>query len=132
MSHREIDELRILLDKHEVAINRADGREYFQDEGDLDFHFRIVQGCENEKLINLLCGELYHLVRMYRYQSSRIASRPQKALAQHRQILESIAVRDEELAEILMRRHISGAQKNIGLQLENKKGSNAIIEEKQT
>ena len=88
--------------------------------------------CENEKLINLLCGELYHLVRMYRYQSSRIASRPQKALAQHRQILESIAVRDEELAEILMRRHISGAQKNIALQLENKKGSNAIIEEKQT
>ncbi len=132
MSHREIDELRILLDKHEVAINRADGREYFQDEGDLDFHFRIVRGCENEKLINLLCGELYHLVRMYRYQSSRIASRPQKALAQHRQILESIAVRDEELAEILMRRHISGAQKNIALQLENKRGSNTIIEEKQT
>ena len=52
MSHREIDELRILLDKHEVAINRADGREYFLDAGALDYHFRIVRGCENEKLIN--------------------------------------------------------------------------------
>ncbi len=130
MSHKEIDELRILLDEHEVAINRAEGREYFQDEGDLDFHFRIVRGSENDKLINLLCGELYHLVRMYRYRSSRIASRPQKALAQHRQILDSIAARDGELAEILMRRHISGAQKNIALQLENNKGSNAIIDEK--
>ena len=65
-------------------------------------------------------------------QSSLIASRPQKALAQHRQILESIATRDGELAEILMRRHISGAQKNIALQLKNKKGSNAIIDEKKT
>lgn len=117
MPRREVDAVRTLLDEHEAAIRRAEGREYFQEEGDLDFHFRIVRGSENQKLIALLCGELYHLVRMYRYRSSRAASRPQKALAQHRQIIESIAAGDEELAEMLMRRHIASARNNIAGQL---------------
>jgi len=119
MPRKEVDAVRKLLDAHEASIHRADGREYFQEEGDLDFHFRIVRGSENEKLIALLCGELYHLVRMYRYRSSRSASRPQKALAQHRQIIETIATGDEELAEMLTRRHIAGARENIAAQLAN-------------
>ena len=119
MPRSEVDAVRALLDEHEASIHRAEGREYFQEEGDLDFHFRIVRGSENQKLIALLCGELYHLVRMYRYRSSRTDSRPQKALAQHRQIIESIAAGDEELAEMLMRRHIAGARDNIAGQLAN-------------
>ncbi len=119
MPRSEVDAVRALLDEHEASIHRAEGREYFQEEGDLDFHFRIVRGSENQKLIALLCGELYHLVRMYRYRSSRTASRPHKALAQHRQIIESIAAGDEELAEMLMRRHIAGARDNIAGQLAN-------------
>ena len=119
MPRKEVDAVRKLLDAHEASIHRADGCEYFQEEGDLDFHFRIVRGSENEKLIALLCGELYHLVRMYRYRSSRSASRPQKALAQHRQIIETIATGDEELAEMLTRRHIAGARENIAAQLTN-------------
>ena len=112
------------------AIRLLEEREYFKDERDLDFHFRIVRGSENEKLVNLLCGELYQLVRMYRYRSSRIELKPQKALAQHRQILNRTATRDKELAEKLMQQHIAIAQKNIALQLAKNKGSNAIIDEK--
>jgi len=42
------------------------------------------------------------------------------ALSQHRQITSAIEQRDEELAEILMRRHISGAWKIVKTILEDK------------
>ncbi len=86
---------------------------YFQKEGDLDFHYRIVQGSKNDTLLELLGSDLYHLVRMYRYQFSVSSSRPTRALKEHRQIVDAIEARDPELAEILMRRHVSAARKNI-------------------
>ncbi len=120
MADDEIDTIRELLDKHEITVQKSEGREYFQQEGDLDFHYRIVQASKNEKLIELLCGELYHLVRMYRHRSSKTASRPQRALAEHRRILDAIADRDGELAEMLLRRHLGGARQSIAAQLEQK------------
>ncbi len=117
MSDGEIDDLSRLLDEHEKTVERTQGREYFQQEGDLDFHYRIVQGSRNAKLISLLCGELYHLVRMYRYQASKNLSRPTKALAEHRRVVEAIAERDGELAELLIRRHLAASRASIADQL---------------
>ncbi len=119
MSDAEIDELSQLLDEHEKTVERTQGREYFQQEGDLDFHYRIVKGSRNPKLIALLCGDLYHLVRMYRYQASKNLSRPQKALAEHRRVVEAIAERDGELAELLIRRHLSASRASIADHLED-------------
>ena len=64
--------------------------------------------------------ELYHLVRMYRYQFSTVANRPQKALHEHRRIVEAIEARDAEMAELLMRRHISRARENIEQQAQQR------------
>jgi DNA-binding GntR family transcriptional regulator len=113
MTADEIESLRQLLDEHETSIEQREGRSYFQKEGDLDFHYRIVQGSKNAKLLELLGDDLYHLVRMYRYQFSMSSSRPNRALKEHRQIIDAIEARDEELAEMLMRRHISAARRNI-------------------
>jgi len=113
MSQQEIDDLRSLLDNHEKTICELDGLSYFQKEGDLDFHYRIVKGSKNAKMLELLGSDLYHLVRMYRYQFSVSSSRPKRALKEHRQIVDAIESRDPELAEILMRRHISAARINI-------------------
>ncbi|RVU32347.1 GntR family transcriptional regulator [Neptunomonas marina] len=118
MTEQEIDALRTLLDEHERSVEQLDGRSYFQKEGDLDFHYRIVQGSKNEKLLELLGSDLYHLVRMYRYQFSVSSSRPKRALKEHRQIVDAIEARDPELAEMLMRRHISAARKNIEAKLD--------------
>jgi DNA-binding GntR family transcriptional regulator len=117
MSDAEIDALRSLLDEHEKTVQRTQGREYFQQEGDLDFHYRIVQGSRNPKLIALLCGDLYHLVRMYRYRASQNESRPHKALAEHRRVVDAIAERDGELAELLIRRHLAASRASIAAQL---------------
>lgn len=113
MPDDEIDNLKKLLDTHEESINRSQGKEYFQQEGDFDFHYRVIQGSKNQYLINQLCNDLYHLIRMYRYRSSRISERPVKALAEHRNIVAAIEQHDGELAEMLIRRHISTARKNI-------------------
>lgn len=75
----------------------------------LDFHFRIAQGSRNRWLIHHLSSELYQLIRMCRRRSGRMPERPATALKEHRHIVEVIAMRDGELAEILMRRHIRGA-----------------------
>jgi DNA-binding GntR family transcriptional regulator len=113
MTPEEVRGLYDVLAQHEQQQDLREDVAYFQREGDLDFHYRIIQGSHNATLSQLLIGELYHLVRMYRYQFSTVANRPQKALNEHRRIVEAIESRDGEMAELLMRRHISSARKNI-------------------
>ncbi|MCQ4346551.1 GntR family transcriptional regulator [Pseudomonas stutzeri] len=113
MSEAEIDELRRVLDTHERDAAFQAGVGYYQQEGDFDFHYRIIQGSGNQTLSNLLCNELYQLVRMYRIQFSTMPNRPRQAFAEHHRILDAIAERDGELAELLMRRHIAASKRNV-------------------
>jgi DNA-binding GntR family transcriptional regulator len=113
MSQQQIDDLRRVLDTHERDPAFQAGRGYYQQEGDYDFHYRIIQGSGNEMLARLLCDELYQLVRMYRIQFSSVPNRPRLAFAEHHRILDAIADRDGELAELLMRRHIAASKRNI-------------------
>ena len=121
MPEADIDALFELLDQHEAEIERADGKAYFQREGNIDFHYRIAVASRNRWILGNLNGELYHLIRMGRQRSGRVPERAQPALDQHRQIAAAIAARDEELAEMLMRRHISGARKTVQRIVEEKK-----------
>lgn len=109
MTDAEINDLQTLLNDHEQSIQAEQGQSYYQKAGDLDFHYRIIQGSKNHRLHQMLCGELYHIVRMYRYQTSTSNKRPQQALQEHQRIVEAIAARDAALAELLMRRHIQAS-----------------------
>jgi len=120
MTDAEISALSALLDQHEANISETEGKAYFQREGDIDFHFRIAIASQNQWILENLNGELYQLIRMCRHQSGQFPARAQTALNQHRQIAGAIAQRDEELAEILMRRHISGAWEIVRKILEDK------------
>ena len=124
MPDAEIAALSTLLDQHEASISETEGKAYFQREGDIDFHFRIAVASRNQWILENLNGELYQLIRMCRHQSGQYPSRAQTALDQHRQIAAAIERRDEELAEILMRRHISGAWEIVKQILENQNDSN--------
>ncbi|MBS3805701.1 MAG: GntR family transcriptional regulator, partial [Oleiphilaceae bacterium] len=119
MTDTEITDLQSTLDSHEQMIRLADGQSYFQQEGDYDFHHRIATGSHNAKLARMLLGDLYYMVRMYRYRLSTSAGRPLKALGEHRRIVEALAQRDGELAEFLMKRHINAARKNIEDKIKN-------------
>lgn len=117
MPDEEIAELAGLLDQHLSTQRVREGESYYQEAGDLDFHYRVILGSKNPYLINMLCDELYYLVRMYRVQMGMNGPRVSRAFDEHKAILSAIANRDGELADLLMRRHIAASRRNIEKQL---------------
>ncbi|MES9942330.1 MAG: GntR family transcriptional regulator [Candidatus Thiodiazotropha sp. 6PLUC2] len=113
MTEMEIEELQTLLQQHGEQIAEQRGQAYFQKQGDLDFHYRIVQGSKNNQLIALLCNDLYHLLRMYRYQFGMRSKRSQQAYEEHHYLINAITARDAEMAELLMRQHIRSSRRNV-------------------
>ena len=83
----------------------------------LDFHERVARASGNARLVESLCGDLYHLCRMYRRMSGSMPERPEEARTEHWQILQAIRLRDGGLAESLMRSHIQRAAQNLLRQL---------------
>lgn len=118
MDEQEIEQLRKLLDQHLNTQRVREGESYYQEAGDLDFHYRIIIGSKNPYLINMLCDELYFLVRMYRVQLGMNGPRVSRAFDEHKAIINAIANRDGELADLLMRRHIAASRGNIELKLQ--------------
>ncbi|GAB3016000.1 GntR family transcriptional regulator [Bowmanella dokdonensis] len=119
MTEEEIAGLNALLSSHFQEVKG--GESYYQEAGDVDFHYRIVLGSKNKHLISVLINGLYHLVRMYRVQLGMAGPRVTTAFDEHRHIVRAIANRDAELAEMLMRRHILYSRNNIAAKL-NKAG----------
>lgn len=113
MSAEEIAGLREVLAVHERQSDLQNGTAYYQREGDLDFHYLIVRGSHNRMLMTILCDDLYYLVRLYRTQFSASGTRPQRAFVEHHRIVDAIEAGDEELAELLMRRHTSASRENV-------------------
>ena len=112
MTDDEINELKKLLEIHHQHHENNAG-EYMQADGDFDFHYQIIKGSGNELLTQQLCNELYHLIRMFRFQTSRFKTRSDQALVEHQQLIYAIENRDPGLAEMLMRRHIARAKQSI-------------------
>ncbi len=74
-----------------------------------DLHERIVRASGNSRIIDALCGDLYHLLRMYRGRSGAVPERKSQAYAEHWQLVRALKARDGELAESLMRSHVARA-----------------------
>ncbi|PCJ40152.1 MAG: GntR family transcriptional regulator [SAR86 cluster bacterium] len=111
MSDVEIADLNSLLDAHFQTVK--DGETYYQEAGDLDFHYRIILGSKNSQLISILMNSIYHLIRMYRVQLGMSGPRVTTAFDEHKQIVQAISNREAELAEMLMRRHILYSKNNL-------------------
>lgn len=109
MSDDEIEELFQLLDVHRTGRDLREGSAYYQQAGELDIHFRIANGSGNKHLVDMLCGELYHFIRIYRFRASSAEGRPKRAFEEHSAIIAAMRARDPDLAESLMRKHIRGA-----------------------
>jgi len=111
MSDEEVQDLNQLLNSHFQKVKT--GESYYQEAGDVDFHYRIILGSKNNHLISMLINGIYHLVRMYRVQLGMAGPRVTTAFDEHKNIVQAISNRDEELAEMLMRRHIHYSKNNI-------------------
>ncbi|HEY9280364.1 MAG TPA: GntR family transcriptional regulator [Eoetvoesiella sp.] len=118
MSEKEVDQLidELEQDRQQRSVTSTG-------EGALmrvfDFHERIVRACGNQRIINALCGDLYHLLRIYRRHSGTVLERKHDAYSEHWQILRAIKMRDALLAESLMRSHIERAAQHLSEHLDN-------------
>jgi DNA-binding GntR family transcriptional regulator len=72
-----------------------------------------VQGSGSKRLQELLCNDLYHLLRIYRFKSSETVGRAKAALREHKTILAAMRKRDADEAEMLMMQHIAAARENL-------------------
>ncbi len=108
MTDAEIQDLEKLLNAHARDVSSSSG--YYQQSGDFDFHFRIAQSTGNEFLISMVTGDLYDLLRVYRYKSSTMGGRAEEALNEHKKIVAALAAHDPDAAEAAMREHISNAR----------------------
>lgn len=110
MTDQELTLLATKLAEHERGQDLSKGSGYFQESGDQDFHFLVAQGSKSAKLIELLCDDLYYLMRVYRFRSSVRPGRARQALVEHQGILEAMRGRQADRAETLMRAHIAHAR----------------------
>ncbi len=117
MSDAEIAALRRLLDGHEKQRSVQENKGYYQESKDFDFHFRIVTGSGNERLQQMLTGDLYYLLRVYRYKSSTKPGRALEALQEHRTIVAALEARDPHGAEHAMREHLRHARRYVEEQI---------------
>ncbi|MGC4029707.1 MAG: GntR family transcriptional regulator [Steroidobacteraceae bacterium] len=115
MSEEEIAQLSAGLEQARHALFE-DGPGA-PDSKTFDFHDRIVRASGNQRIIDALCGDLYHLLRLYRRSSGAVVERKDAAYAEHWQIIRALKTRDGDLAESLMRSHIARAARNVVVRL---------------
>lgn len=110
MTDAELSALAELLEQHQQQKSVQEGTGYYQESKDFDFHFRIVKGSRNVRLVQMLCEDLYYLLRVYRYKSSTKPGRAKQALREHKDIVAALVRRDPVDAEQKMRQHIRNAR----------------------
>ena len=125
MTDAEIAALKGLLDKHGEQKSVREGKGYYQESKDFDCHFRIVSGSRNERLSQILFGDLYYLLRVYRYKSSTKPGRALEALKEHKAIVKALEKRDAAGAEQAMRTHLRNARRYVEEQLASEPASPA-------
>ncbi|MEP3278753.1 MAG: GntR family transcriptional regulator [Stappiaceae bacterium] len=113
MTKEEKKRLGALFKAHALAVEAATDGSYVQHPEDLDFHYVIIKGSRNPHLFAILCGDLYPQLRLFRRQHKNTPGRGKRALHEHRWILNAIEDGDPELAELLMRKHISASKENL-------------------
>lgn len=113
MSDQEVEELDGILAGHGVQADVASGGGYYQLPGDHDFHYKIIRGSRSTRLEDLLLGDLYHFLRIFRYRSSVKQGRAQAAHSEHLDIIAALRKRDGLAAEAAMRRHVGNARNSL-------------------
>lgn len=112
MSSAEIDQLHRLIDAQSKQMRENEGA-HVTAESDYLFHEMVIRGSGNKVIEHALLEEIYHLIKMFRYQTLAAKHSSTNSLIEHRQIVYAIEQRDPVLAEVTMRQHIAHARRRI-------------------
>lgn len=78
-----------------------------------DFHLFVIRGSKNDRLSDMLYGDLYYALRVLRYRSSAHAGRSRLAIEEHAVVATAIATGQPEVAEQAMRVHLRRSHENM-------------------
>lgn len=87
--------------------------EMYSEWHNFDFHYQIALSSGNRRLIDLLYGDIWSLLRLYRYPGALSPGRIPLGQADHEAILQALVARDPDACDRLMRRHLAHAQENL-------------------
>ena len=113
MTDAELAELESKLGHDANRPEVVTGQFYYQASGDQDFHMSIAAASHNPRLHRTLSGDLYDVMRVYRFRSSARPGRALDALNEHKAIVSALKSRDPDAAEAAMRAHIRASWANI-------------------
>jgi DNA-binding GntR family transcriptional regulator len=109
----ELAQLHAILDYQRRKQSAGDMLEYYQEPRELDFHYCLARASRSRRLIELLHGDLFYLLRVHRYRASQVPGRAMRSLDEHAEVLDALEKRDGAAAESLMRAHLAAARESI-------------------
>ena len=112
--------LKESVELSEFYINKNDPEQI--KELDTKFHKIIYRSSGNRVLCKILT-DLHRNIKTYRKISLSTPGRPEKSIAEHREILEAILRGDGEEADRLTSLHVKSAMENLVLQIKEKDSS---------
>jgi DNA-binding GntR family transcriptional regulator len=124
MTELEIEALANVLLGHAEQPDVATGGGYYQLPGDQDFHYQIIRGSRSARLEDMLLGDLYHFLRVFRYRSSIEDGGARTAHSEHMKIMEALRRRDAVAAEDAMRQHVGNARASLAEAMAQHAGQN--------
>jgi len=117
MPDATIAALKKMLDSHGKQKSVQENTGYYDETKNLDFHFTIVDGSGNERLKQMLAGDLHYLLRVYRHRADPKPGRAAHVLEEHRAIVAALEARDPEAADKAMREHLRHARRYVEEQI---------------
>lgn len=112
MTLPEVRQLRAIT-QGLASLGVHDMQAVFRVDADRDFHHRIIVGSRNKWITNLLCRDLYTLLRLCRMQSGQLRRDTQRIHEEHHAIVDCIERRDADGAERLMRDHVRQSRERL-------------------
>lgn len=117
MPDATIAALKKMLNNHGKQKSVQENTGYYDETKNLDFHFSIIDGSGNERLTQMLAGDLHYLLRVYRHRADPKPGRAAQVLEEHRAIVAALEARDPEAADRAMREHLRHARRYVEEQI---------------
>jgi len=111
ITDEEIARLRASLERQRSASGESGA--YPFKSLDTDYHGAIAQASRNEFLVKFLREDYQALVEICRRRQRASPERSRQSLVEHERIVEALAARDADLAEMLMRRHVAASREHL-------------------
>jgi DNA-binding GntR family transcriptional regulator len=104
-----LEKLRLTL-RRQMEVEADKLLDLYSDWHNFDFHYQIALASGNRRLIDLLCGDIWCIMRLYRYPGILSRGRVPLGQADHEAILQALEAHDPDACELLMRQHLAHAQ----------------------